>query len=305
MTWPACLSIGAAKRPNRLSLPSRPAALARVSWLAKEQIATAEQILGNYQLAGNFRRPNIIADPSGELTRLQAAIPGAFAKQRWVMKRCEHARGNVLDSLSRLHTAAAFHEQVTAWLFAAGITTHILLTAGLKNPTVRRRYAAVRRLLAQHGRGDFHERLLELLGCGQMRQGQAERHLVALARAFDAAKGVVDSSYPFAADLSDAARAVAIDGSRELIERGLHREAVFWMVATSSRCQAVFHQNASQAMQEEYSNGFRALLGDLGITSFADLERRGEEVRAFLPRVWEVAEALMAANPEIEDAVQE
>ena len=37
------------------------------------------------------------------------------------------------------------------------------------------------------------------------------------------AKAVVRTPYRFAADISDSARPVAIDGSRELIERGYHR----------------------------------------------------------------------------------
>ena len=45
----------------------------------------------------------------------------------------------------------------------------------------------------------------------------------------------------------------------------------------------------------------RELLGDLGIASYVDLQRRGERVEAFLPRVWEITEAIMVANPGIED----
>ena len=42
------------------------------------------------------------------------------------------------------------------------------------------------------------------------------------------------------------------------------------------------------------------MLGDLGINLFADLKARSSQVRKFLPRVTEVAEAIMAATPEIE-----
>jgi hypothetical protein len=62
---------------------------------------------------------------------------------------------------------------VTAWLFATGVTTHVLLVAGLKNPTVRQRYVATRELLADYGRVDFYETLLELLGCAQMSRARA------------------------------------------------------------------------------------------------------------------------------------
>ena len=78
-----------------------------------------------------------------------------------------------------------------------------------------------------------------------------------------------------------------------LIERGHHRDAVFWMAATYSRCQWVLHHDAPTDVQEGYDPGYRHLLADLGITSYADMLRRGEQVREFLPRLWDVAEGIM------------
>jgi hypothetical protein len=173
--------------------------------------------------------------------------------------------------------------------------------AGLKNPTVRRRYVAARELLADYRRLDFYETLLELLGCARMSRARVEQHLAALAAVFDAAKAAIATPFFFASDISDIARPIAIDGSRELIERGCHREAIVWMVATYSRCQKALYHDAPVEMRDRFSPGYRLLLGDLGITSFTDLQRRGEQIKAFLPRLWEVAEAIMAANPEIED----
>jgi hypothetical protein len=272
-----------------------------VSYLPADQLQSPDVVLGQSHLAGSFHTASIIADPSGQLTELQAAVSKDYAKRRWVRKRCEHARDKILQNLGGVKAAAPFHDQAVAWLFGTGVTTHILLVAGLKNPTVRTRYVAARKLLADYGRSDFYPSLLELLGCARMRREQAEEHLAAVADAFDAAKEVIKSPFPFAADISDIARPVAIDGSRELIERGDHREAIFWMVATYSRCQQVFYQDAPVELQDRFSPGYRRLLGDLGIMSFADLQRRGEEVKDYLPRVWEVAEAIMAANPDIEE----
>ena len=159
-----------------------------VSYLVDDQPGSPEEVLGDYHMAGAFRTPGIISDPSGKLRGLQASVSGDFAKRRWVYKRCEHARDKVLGHLGRLKESEPFHDQVTAWLFGTGVTTHVLLVAGLKNPTIRRRYLAT-----------------------------------------------------------------------------------------------------------------RELLGDLGIASYVDLQQCGERVEAFLPRVWEITEAIMVANPGIED----
>ncbi|HEY65625.1 MAG TPA: hypothetical protein G4O02_13745 [Caldilineae bacterium] len=272
-----------------------------VSYLSSDQLQSPDLILGDYRMAGSFRIPSIILDPSGQLTRLQAAVSKDYAKRQWVCKRCEHARNNVLKNLQSLNESEPFHDQVTAWLFATGVTTHVLLVAGLKNPTVRRRYMAAQELLAEYGHLDFYETLLEMLGCAQMSRVRVEHHLAVLTDVFDVAKAVVKTPFFFASDISDIARPIAIDGSRELIERGYHREAIFWMVATYSRCQKVLYHDAPVEMRDKFSPGYRQLLGDLGITSFADLRQRNEQGKGFLSRVWEVAEAIMAANPGIED----
>lgn len=272
-----------------------------ISYLPRAQLQSPELILGQSHMAGSFKGPSIISDPSGQLTKLQAAVSKDYAKRQWVYRRCQHARDKVLRNLQGVNESKPFHDQVMAWLFATGVMTHILLVAGLKNPTVRRRYVATQELLADYGHLNFYETLLDLLGCAHMSRGRVEHHLAALTEVFDVAKEVVKTPFFFASDLSDMARPIAIDGSRALIERGLHREAIFWLVATYSRCQTVLYHDAPVAMQNRFRPGYRQLLADLGITSFADLQQRGEQVKALLPRVWEVAEAIMAANPEIED----
>ncbi len=134
-----------------------------------------------------------------------------------------------------------------------------------------------------------------------MSRVRVEHHLAALTDVFDVAKTMVKTPFFFASDISDIARPIAIDGSLKLIERGYHREAIFWIVATYSRCQKVLYHDAPMEIRDRFNPCYQRLLGDLGISSFSDLQQRNEQVKALLPRVWEEAEAIMAANPEIED----
>ena len=275
--------------------------LLEITYLPLQQVQSPDQVLGHYHLAGGFRTPSIILDPSGHLTELQRAVSRDYARRHWVRRRCEHARSRVLEGLASPDPSAPFHDQVIGWIFPTGVTTHILLVAGLQNPTVRRRYVAVRETLTEYGYLPFHETLLDMLGCTRMSRTRVERHLTALTDAFDAAKAVIKTPFSFASDISDIARPLAIDGSRELIEQSFHREAMFWIAVTYSRCQKVLAVDAPSELQRRFKPGYRELLGDLGITSFADLQRRGEQVRAHLPHLWQVAEAIMAANPGIEE----
>lgn len=275
--------------------------LLEVTYQSLDQVRSPEQVLSHYHLAGGFRTPNILLDPSGQLTALQAAVARGFAQRRWVRQRREHARDRVLEGLAALNASDPFPEQVIGWLFPTGVTTHVLLVAGLRNPTVRRRYAAVRELLAEYGHLDLYEALLEALGWARVSPERVARHVAALAGVFDAAKGAIRTPFPFACDISDVARPIAIDGSRELIAAGDHREAVFWIAVTASRCQMVLQHDAPAALRDRFEPSYRQLLADLGIASFADLERRADQVVALLPEVWQVAEAILAANPAIED----
>ena len=273
--------------------------LLEISYIAAGELQSPERVLARSDLAGSFAAASVILDPSGELARLHTVVSREYPKHHWVHARCAHAESKVLSNLRAIGDFDQFHEQVTAWLFGTGVTTHMLLAAGLENATVRKRYSAARNLLTSYGRLDFFEPLLALLGCEHLSAARVEMHLDTLANAFDDASNVITTPFFFASDITPLARPVAIDGSRELIMQGEHREAVFWLVATYARCLKVLHQDAPVSLFEEHTPGFRDLLSDLGITGAADLLRRAEDVRAFLPQIWNVAIDIMDRNPRI------
>ena len=275
-------------------------ALLEVSYGTPEGYSSAESVLGDPHLAGGVRAMHILSDPTGALGRLQREVAREYGCRRWVRERCRTACETAAERLQPLGASAALHDRVTAWLFGTSLTALVLLLAGLRAPTVRRRYAEARDLLFEQGSLDFHEELLDHLGCAGWSRRQAAGHLEAVVDAFDRAKGLPKGDFAFAADISDAARPVAIGGSRELIGQGLHREAVFWIVATFSRCLWIFDFNGCDGGGERFCQGYLSMLGDLGIGSGADLEDRCRQVVAFLPRVMEMAEVVMDNSPGIE-----
>lgn len=259
-------------------------------------VSSAEEVAGSYHLATALRTDTIIADPTGWLRALQVRVASDFTAPDRVRLRCASARRRIEDGLATVGGPAPFHEQVTAWLFATGVTTHVLLVAALRNPTVRLRYPAVREALTAYGLAGRYPELLELLGCAHLTPERVAHHLDALARTFDVAASVARTPFFFSADITPEARPVAIDGSRHLIETGDHREAVFWIVATFARCQAILAADARPDLWRAHRPAFEEVLADLGVTSAADLRRRADEVTAYLPELWSVAEALIAAR---------
>jgi hypothetical protein len=275
--------------------------LLEVSYLSNDQLCSSDLVLGDYHLAPSLRTTSIILDPSGHLTELLAIVCCDYAKRQWVLQRCANARNKILGYLRSINEESTHHDQVIACLFAAGITTHVLLVAGLRNPTVRARYMAARELLAEYGHLEFHDALLGLLGCARISRERVDEHLTALTHIFDAAKEAIKTPFPFASDISHIARPMAIDGSLELIERGYHREAMFWIAVTHSRCHKVLSRDAPEKMKQSFRHNYRDLASDLGMLSFVEIRQRCTQIERVLPRVWEVAEAIMSANRGIED----
>ena len=130
---------------------------------------------------------------------------------------------------------------------------------------------------------------------------RVEYRLAAVTEIFDFAKEIIKPPHRFASDISEVGRPISIGGSREFIDSGYHGEAVYWIVATYSRCLAILHNDASRDERENYAAGFHELLADFGIASFAGLQEGSQRAREFLHRVWDVVEAIMDANAEIEE----
>lgn len=132
-------------------------------------------------------------------------------------------------------------------------------------------------------------------------RAQVKGHLAATIEVFDIAKEWVKTPFFGSTDISDDVRSVAIDANQTLIERGYYREAMFGILITHTWCQMALYNDAPVSLQEQFKPAYQQLMSDLEITSPAALGQRHAQVRDYLPRVWEVAQAIMAANPDIRD----
>ncbi|MCK6258616.1 hypothetical protein LCY76_18750 [Fictibacillus sp. KIGAM418] len=273
--------------------------LLEATYLSQKLLKSAREVLSSYHLAGSFRTNTIIADPTGHLQKLQQQVSKHFPEKKSVRSRCENAMRRIESGLAAIQPNATIHEQVTSWLFPAGVTTHVLLVAAMQNPTVRLRYLKAREVLVGYGQEGFYTDLLRLLGCEHFTSEKVEHHLANLEETFDGAAAVSRTPFFFSTDITKIARPIAIDGSRKLIQDGFHREAVFWIAATFARCRTILTADAPPDLQESLAPAFTELLADLGIATTRDIFDRAQEVISFLPAVWDTANAIMEANPDI------
>ena len=270
--------------------------LLEVTYRTWDEFPSPEAVLSSYHLAGSFRTDTVLADPTGRLAGLRSATAGEYARLPWVRRRCRDAESRVAGGLGRLDAAGPPHRRLMGFVFPAGVTAHVLLTAGLRNPTVRLRYLAARDLLIEYGHAEAYEGLLGLLGCATLSRSRVEHHLRAMTEVFDATVPLARTPLAYATDITAAARPIAVDGGRELVESGRHREAVFWIAVTYTRCLTLLTADAPD-VAARFAPGLAELAGDLGVGSPADLARRRRRVLAHLPRLRDLAEAIMAANP--------
>ena len=280
-------------------------ALLEASRIPTQRLAQAESVLADYHLAHGLWEGSILSDPDGLLTPLQEAVRARFCEARWVRRRAEQALQKADRGLAGVNAEASLAQGVLAWAFSAGVSAHVLLASALRNPTVRRRYAAARQVLADYGHAALYPGLLAGLGCEGFAPAQASAHLAALARAFDEAAAAARTPLPYSCDVTPLARPVAIEGSAAMIAAGDHREATFWILVTSARCQQILALDGTPAARAAHTPAFRALLTDLGIRSPEDLPRRAAQVRRWLPRLWAVAEEVLRANPHVQHGLAE
>jgi hypothetical protein len=256
-----------------------------VSYLGESALADPSRVAASFVYAPSFRGGQILADPTGHLARLEELIAPRFDSPAATQARVEDVRRRMRHRFAALDPTAPWADLVLAWLFPTSLTAVLALVAALRTPTVRLRYLRAREVLPDAE----YEQLLVALGCAECGTPMVVRHLDALAERFDetstavARTGLDLTLFPFAADITPAARPVAIDGSCALVDAGDHREAVFWIVATAARCQSALSALAPESARVR-EPGFRELVADLtGLRTAADVLVRRDALLASLP----------------------
>lgn len=241
----------------------------------------AEAVLASPALAPGLSRGVILSDPYGQLAALHAGVAKEFARPHWVRARCA-ALEDRIATLSHLDVSQPLADRVMAWAFPTSLPTLVILTAAHTNLTVRRRYVAAREILMRYGEADFYEELLDWLGVAHLEKAEVAAHLDRLAEVYD--RVPYDPAKPYGTDLSPGSRRISIDGTRDLIEQGLHREAVWWIVVTYARC-LTFSPYGTAALQD--------LLDSLGAGTPEARRSKANAVIAGLPRLQQVRDTIL------------
>jgi hypothetical protein len=260
--------------------------LLEISFIAAREV-TVEALKANYRVACSFVQGLILADPSGELTRTQAELGSTFWTADAVCDRVRQARAAAETGLTPASMPDSRSQAwQTMWVFPAGLPTHMVLLGMGWNPTVRRRYETAQAAFAQAGQLELYEDLLAATGYGPLSRSDVIDHWEATSMLFDLAAphSALATSF-FASDISTVARPISIDGTRDSIERGFHREALFWLVATQARSLAILEEVAPDLITASVTSQFLSLVNGVGIATPADRAHRSAAILALLPAI--------------------
>jgi hypothetical protein len=263
-----------------------------------EEYSNPERILADFIHAAHFSVPNILFDPSGELTEIQEAVAVQYAQKKWVIKRIEGAREYTLASLDYLYNGSSADRWLGLAFALGGGLVQIPIQADLRPPTVRKAGVIYREIIENQGRQDLYDALLRLYGVQSMDPVDVERHFEDLSNTFDYALEIIRT--PSMADLiSPLARPVVINGARELIEDGFYNEAILWIASMRTLCQQTILQDAPADEQKKYAEQYDELLAELGFYSPNDFPKREEGCKRLLDEVMQVAEQIVEMNKNI------
>ena len=241
-----------------------------VSWLPWSQLEAAES---HAVFASLLHFGRIVRDEDGDLSRLQAGVNSRFATADAVATRLADMRQRIRNGLGSDSSHLAEPEQVMNWLFPATLATHIPLIAACAPLTVRKRFIAAKKVMAE---ADY-ESLLALYGFDGISGEQAQGWLDDTAKLFDSAAPLAETSSRFwAGDIKSDARPIAIGGSQQLIDTGLHRDALYWIIASQTRCLTVMNDRDVDTV--DFLPAFREMTTTLAIATGAQRSARSENI---------------------------
>lgn len=244
-----------------------------VSWVPWHQLQSAKD---DAVLASLVHFGKVVRD-DGKLGAFKDAIDANFSSDESVQARLESMRSKIRNGIGNPpdhNSPLPMAEQVMNWLFPATLATHIPLVQHCAPLTVRKRFLAAKKVMSKAA----YEELLALYSFDAVTREEAQKWLESTALLLDATAALAKESSRFwATDIQSDARHIAIGGSQELIDSGLHREALYWILATSSRCLTVrADADVDSAM---FLPGYQQMLKDLDLDS---AESRWEKSRSIL-----------------------
>jgi len=261
-----------------------------------------EVVLSDPGLAPHLAADSVLCDPHGMLGKIQDVVVREYARRHWVRTRCESQKRLALHRLDQLDQADSVENFCeTLYLLVVQPLCGLLAIACLRNPTHRRSLALARELLMQAGRPALHEALLDLLGHASLSREEVSAWLEPLSAAFEYAVAVKRSPSPFGFKVHPDFLPYFVEGARELIDEGLHREAMWWLVCGYWLSNAVIQNDGSPEAKALHYAQFGRIRGTLVTSTALERHTRTRVARRIADEIFALADELVDQNQLIAD----
>ncbi len=264
---------------------------------SRDEYRSAETLLANPELGPHMAIDSIVYDPEGLLGAVQPIVAREYRRRRWVLARCEYEKRNALALLEQLETT----ETPEALWGLINALCGLLAVADLQTPTHRRCLVIARDILLRAGRPELHEALLELLGHAALSRAEVEGWLEISGTAFDRALAVKRSPSPGGFKLHAHVRPVFIGGAQELIEAGMHREAMQWIGLCYYIANAAIQKDGEAGEREYYQARNQAIFDPFLTETAVERQARVLRARRLADTLFVLADRLVAEHPLVEE----
>jgi hypothetical protein len=134
---------------------------------------------------------------------------------------------------------------------------------------------------------NLHQAILQVWGCAHFERGNVERCLEECINAFNKAVQVLRA--PFYGIHRDV-YPYLVEGSREMIDAGHHREAMFWIMLMHSLSNRAIQRDASEEEKRSSQAGLEQALNRLGLGTADERRSRLELVQSVKEEVFNLAD---------------
>lgn len=272
--------------------------------LSDESFRSAEDILSSAEHADNMAAGVILADPTGSLRRLHAQVASEYTRRKWVQARCDSRKayiGRRMVSAREALAADNFPAVFMHFYVAMSLLVGLIAQADAKPLTLRRGFVLSGELLEAWGRKDLHEEALELLGSARLSREDVERFLSHFDEAFDLAVRVKRQPVHYDFKFREHLRPYYVDGTREMLREGRHREAVYWIIGYCYQAWLVLLNDAPEALQQPHLERLALFFEQLDVLPTSDWGARLDRLQNVFTRFSEAIDERIRTQPGLAD----
>lgn len=267
--------------------------LLEITAMRRADFADDEAVLSTHYLAFALNGGQVLDDPKAFLVPLSQRVQAAFWQEAWLLKRAETTAQIARRHISNMGKAVLPEEILMSGCFGPSAIALPILAAAGRNCTVRKRLPKARNVLQAYGFGAFSGRLEAVLGCEGLTAEDLSVHMDALDEVYCRAMTTEGASaeYPFRSDIRPEAKAVAVDGTREMLLGAHPSDAVFWLAATFARCMTILRMDDMRSY-EEFLPRMLVLMQTLGIADAGAVASRQDLALCTLEEARRIAQEI-------------